>query len=73
MLEDLKPPGTYRSCKVDAVMATLTDTDKAILAKAIGNPEWPIAALSRAILERGIQLSGTPLTNHRNKACACFR
>jgi DNA-binding HxlR family transcriptional regulator len=72
MLEDLTPPSAKRSCKVATVLETLSDNDKAILIKAIFSQEWPIKALSRAIGERGIQLSESPLTNHRAKSCACY-
>lgn len=72
MLEDLRPPIAKRSCKVATVLETLNDNDKAVLIKAIFSSEWPIRSLSRALGERGIQLSDTPLTNHRAKACVCF-
>jgi hypothetical protein len=73
MLEGLTPPSAKRSCKVASVAATLSDKDKDILFKAISDPDnWPIKSLSRALGERGIQLSDTPLTSHRAKACVCF-
>lgn len=73
MLEGLTPPAAKRSCKVATVAATLSDKDKEILLKAIADTDsWPIKSLSRALNERGIQLSDSPLTNHRAKACVCF-
>lgn len=72
MLEDLTPPSAKRTCKVGTVLDGLSDNDKSILIKAIFSPEWPIKSLSRALGERGIQLSDSPLTNHRNKSCACY-
>jgi hypothetical protein len=73
MLEGLKPPTAKRSCKVGNVAATLSDKDKKILLDAVEDKEtWPIKALSRALNERGVQLSDSPLTNHRSKTCACF-
>lgn len=72
MLEGLKPPSQKRSCKVAVILETLDKKDQDILNNAVFSPEWPIKSLSRALNERGIQLSDTPLTNHRAKACACF-
>ena len=73
MLEDLKPPTAKRSCKVGVIAATLTDKDKEILFSAIADAEnWPIKALSRALGERGLIISDSPLNNHRAKACVCF-
>jgi hypothetical protein len=72
MLEGLTPPSAKRSCKVANVASTLSDKDREILLKAVSDSEnWPIKSLSRALGERGIQLSDTPLANHRAKACAC--
>lgn len=72
MLEGLTPPSQKRSCKVATVLETLSKEDQQILTNAIFSPEWPIKSLSRALNERGIQLSDSPLTSHRAKACACF-
>jgi hypothetical protein len=73
MLEGLKPPTQLRSCKVGSIATTLNDSDRAILLDAVMNPEWPIKGLSRALQERGVILSDSPLTNHRKKTCACFQ
>ena len=75
MLEDLKPPSPFRgSCKVGQVMLTLNETDQQILTGAIfDTTNWPIRTLAKALGEKGIQLSDTPLTAHRFKNCACFR
>jgi hypothetical protein len=73
MLENLVPPGRFRSCKVSEISANLSPEDKRILEDAIASPEWPIKALSRALGERGLQVSETPLGNHRAKTCACFK
>jgi hypothetical protein len=71
MLEDLTPPSVKRTCKVATVLEGLSEDDTAILLKAIHSPEWTIKGLSRALISRGIQLSESPLTSHRNKSCAC--
>lgn len=75
MLEDLKPPIDSRgSCKVAVILSGLNQTDQEILNGAIfDSANWPIKTLSRALSERGIQISDTPLTSHRFKNCACFR
>lgn len=75
MLEGLTPPPpNQRTCKVGDVAATLSDTDKDILLKAVMDKDnWPVKTLSRALSERGIQISDSPIYNHRSKACACFR
>lgn len=74
MLEDLTPPDNGRTCKVALIAATLSKADREILYQAISNKEsWPIKTLSRELRRRGIELSDSPLTNHRNQTCVCFR
>jgi hypothetical protein len=75
MLEGLTPPAANRgSCKVAIVSEALSEADKAILNQAIDNrTEWPIKTLARALNERGLSISESPLTNHRAKSCACYR
>jgi hypothetical protein len=73
MLEDLTPPSAKRSCKVGNIAATLEKKDRDILLTAIADRDsWPIKSLSKALRSRGIELSDSPLSNHRAKACACF-
>lgn len=73
MLEGLKPPTAKRSCKVGNIAASLSEKDRTILLQAVEDKDnWPIKALSRALSERGVLLSDSPLTNHRSKSCACF-
>jgi hypothetical protein len=73
MLEDLTPPITGRSCKVATVAETLEAKDREILLKAIEDRDtWPIKTLSRELRKRGIELSESPLGNHRTKNCVCF-
>jgi hypothetical protein len=75
MLEDVKPPTAFRgSCKVGAILETLSQSDQEILTAAIfDSATWPIKTLSRALTDKGLQISDTPLTSHRLKNCACFR
>jgi hypothetical protein len=74
MLEDLRPPTSFRrSCKVGAILETLSQSDQEILTAAIFDSQnWPIKTLSKALAEKGLQISDTPLTSHRFKNCACF-
>ena len=72
MLEDLTLPAVGRSCKVAVVLETLDQNDQAILLQAIFSPAWPIKTLSRELRKRGLEISETPLTNHRQKNCVCF-
>jgi hypothetical protein len=73
MLEDLKPPTAHRSCKAGQVLDSLEAKDRAILETAIASPDvWPIKTLSRELRKRNIELSETPIANHRNKSCVCF-
>ena len=73
MLEGLTPPVIGRSCKVATEAAKLSDSDKKILLDAIADKDrWPVKTLSRALSERGIMLSDTPITNHRQRTCVCF-
>lgn len=73
MLEDLTPPVIGRTCKVQTVAQTLSESDRKILLEAIANKDlWPIKTLSRALKGKGLELSDTPLANHRAKACVCF-
>lgn len=75
MLEGLTPPSKfYGTCKVATIAATLSEADKKILLEAVGNKEaWPIKTLVKALSERGLQISDSPLTSHRAKTCVCFR
>jgi hypothetical protein len=75
MLEGLQPPKKNRgSCKVGTIVKTLEDKDKKILLEAVANAQlWPIKTLVKALSERGLEISDSPLYNHRAKTCACFR
>jgi hypothetical protein len=75
MLEGLKPPTkTHGSCKVGLIAASLEPKDKDILLSAVANVnDWPIKTLAKALGDRGIQISDSPLYSHRAKTCACFR
>jgi hypothetical protein len=75
MLEGMTPPTkTHGTCKVGLIANTLEPKDSEILLAAVANAkDWPVKTLSKALSERGLQISDSPLYNHRAKACACFR
>jgi hypothetical protein len=75
MLEGLKPPPKSNgSCKVGRLASTLDEADKKILLGAIeDSTNWPVKTLAKALSDRGLQISDSPLYNHRSKACACYR
>lgn len=75
MLENMKPPAKNRgSCKVGAIAERLDPANRQILFDAIANSdEWPVKSLAKALTDRGLQISDTPLYAHRAKSCACFR
>ena len=75
MLEDLKPPVKHKgTCKVAIIAEGLSDSDKTILLNAVADAgTWPIKTLSKALADKNINISDSPLTNHRNKTCVCFR
>jgi hypothetical protein len=74
MLEDLKPLPSAGSCKVAIIAQSLSDADKKILLDAIADSAtWPIKTLRKALQAKGLEISDTPLTNHRAQSCVCFR
>lgn len=75
MLEDLTPPSKHKgTCRVAAVVETLSDKDSEILFAAIADKEnWPIKTLSKALQAKGLRISDTPLTSHRAQTCVCYR
>lgn len=75
MLEGLTPPPRASgTCKVETVSRNLDDKDKKILLDAVADQaRWPVKKLIQALNERGLQISDTPIYNHRAKTCACFR
>jgi hypothetical protein len=75
MLEGLKPPTkTHGTCKVGIIADSLEPEDRKTLLDAVANvQDWPIKTLAKALGERGLQISDSPLYNHRGKTCACYR
>jgi len=73
MLENLNPPTRKHPCKVNTILNELAEKDKAIFADVVMNPAWPVKALSRELAQRGIEISETPIYNHRAKGCSCWK
>jgi hypothetical protein len=75
MLEDLKPsPRSNRSCRIRTILDELSESDRAIFSKALGDLDaYPHIYLARAMTERGILLSDKSVTNHRKGVCSCLK
>lgn len=75
MLEDLKPPSRlHGTCKVGIIADRLEEKDRKILLDAVLDKEnWPVKTLAKALSDRGVQISDSPIYNHRAKTCVCFR
>lgn len=72
MLENLSKPEPKRGyCKVQAICDTLSATDAEILNTAIDDPTWVAKQLSKALKERGVDLSDTTILRHRRRECIC--
>jgi hypothetical protein len=75
MLEGLEPPKSKSVyCKVAQTLEKLDENDAKILSAALQNIDrWAAKTLQNALRERGLSLSDTTITKHRNKTCACYR
>jgi hypothetical protein len=71
MLEGLEPLKNKRLTRIDEVLVDLDDKDKKILLAALDNPDWSSNGLSLALKQRGISISPSTITRHReNKKLA---
>ena len=66
-------PTTYRQpCRVRAVIESLDKNDQQILVAALADRnKWPNLTLSKALIQRGIDLKDKTISNHRNGGCSC--
>lgn len=72
MLENLsKPESRSGYCKVNAIAETLGADDAQILRNAVDDPTWVAKQLSKALKEKGLQLSDTTILRHRRRECVC--
>lgn len=73
LFEDMTPPTRSRTCRVATVAAELNEADGKKLLELVMSEAWGIKTLSRELNKRGLSISDTPIANHRNKACKCWR
>jgi hypothetical protein len=75
MLEGMTPPPRFTGhCKVATIADGLEAKDKEIFMKAVDDKNtWGVNPLIKALAERGIRISDSPIYNHRGKTCACYR
>ena len=75
MLEGMTPPPKYAgNCKVATIARELSEADRDIFMSAIEDDKtWGVKTLMKALADRGISISDSPIYNHRGKTCACFR
>ncbi len=71
MLENLQPPKKVFPCKVRDLAATMSKEDAKIFLAAVVDPNWPIITLVEALRSRGVDISPSPITNHRKGVCSC--
>lgn len=75
MLEDLKPPAPERACKVRTIKTVLkgnSEADFNTFCDVIADSGmWPAETLSKALVKRGIHVSGHVITRHRRGECSC--
>jgi uncharacterized protein (DUF1778 family) len=72
VLENLRPRAKEKTCKVKSIALRLDESDAKILLDAADDPTWSGKALSRALKDRGLEISDTTLLRHRDKTCPCY-
>ncbi len=73
LFDNMTPPAKARSCKVATVAAELSESDGKKLLQMVMDEAWAIKTLARELNKRGVLVSETPISNHRNKACKCWK
>jgi hypothetical protein len=73
MLEDLTNEPRVRPCRVNTIKATLNAADQAKLEAAVTDPTWPISQLEKQLRAKGLDISDSSITRHREKRCACSK
>lgn len=71
LLKGMQPPTRLRGCFVAAEAEKLEPEDRKILLAACKDPAWSVTALERSLRERGVMLSRSTITRHRNGMCQC--
>jgi mRNA degradation ribonuclease J1/J2 len=74
MLDGLTPYGKQLTCRVRSVLEELDEKDREILIAAIANSKtWQARTLENSLRERGITISDTSITRHRQGHCSCLK
>jgi len=73
MLEDLTNEPRVRPCRVNTIKATLNAADQIKLEEAVTDPTWPISQLEKQLRAKGLDISDSSITRHREKRCACSK
>jgi len=71
MLEGLTPVAAIRSCKVRTIADTLETEDRRILMDALADRSWGDLNLTKALNDRGIDISNFAIRRHRRNECSC--
>ena len=73
LLADLKP-AQPQPCKMGRIIAELDPEDRTILEAALADfNTWTGAGLTKAINERGLDITRETLHAHRTGRCACLK
>jgi hypothetical protein len=73
MLEDLTNQPRVRPCRVNTIKGTLSAADQAKLEAAVTDPTWPVSQLEKQLRAKGLEISDSSITRHREKRCACSK
>jgi hypothetical protein len=73
MLEDLTNQPRVRPCRVNTIKSTLNAADQIKLEEAVTDPAWPISQLEKQLRAKGLDISDSSITRHREKRCACSK
>jgi len=73
MLEDLTNEPRVRPCRVNTIKSTLSTADQIKLEEAVTDPAWPISQLEKQLRAKGLDISDSSITRHREKRCACSK
>lgn len=72
MLEDMDDYKPRPPCRVMRIHSTLEPADQERLLKFLGDDEtWTNYMLTKALNEKGIQVSETSIRRHRQSFCPC--
>jgi hypothetical protein len=73
MLEDLTNEPRVRPCRIANIKAGLSAADQSKLEEATSDTTWPVKQLEKQLRARGIEISDSSITRHREKRCSCSK